>query len=67
MIDINEMINNEIMRERLQARSELAGEIIHILGMPKNPSEYIDKVQSAQERLFKVREEYLKFQSGIPF
>lgn len=67
MIDVNEIINHEIMRERLQARSELASEIIHILGMPKSPSEYIDKVQSAQESLSKVREEYFKFQSGIPF
>lgn len=66
MIDVNEMINYEIMRERLRARSELASEITHILGMPKTPSEYIDKVQSAQERLSKVREEYLRFQSGIP-
>lgn len=67
MIDVNKMINHEIMREILKARSELASEIIHILGMPKSPSEYIDKVQAAQERLSKVREEYLKFQSGIPF
>lgn len=67
MIDVNEMINHEIMRERLLARSELASEIIHILGMPKSPSEYIGKVQAVQERLSKVREEYLKFQSGIPF
>lgn len=67
MIDINIMINNEIMRERLLARSELAGEILHVLGMPKTSAEYIEKVGEVQERLFKVREEYLKFQSGIPF
>lgn len=67
MIDINIMINHEIMKERLLARSELAGEILHILGMPKTPEEYIEKVGEAQERLSKVREEYLKFQSGIPF
>lgn len=67
MIDINSMINHEMMRERLLARSELAGEVLHILGMPKTSTEYIEKVQSAQERLSKVREEYLKFQSGIPF
>lgn len=67
MIDVNEIINHEIMRERLQARSELAGEILHILGMPKTSTEYIERVGEVQERLSKVREEYLKFQSGIPF
>ncbi len=67
MIDINIMINHEIMRERLLARSELAGEILHILGMPKTPTEYIERVGEVQERLYKVREEYHKFQSGIPF
>ena len=36
MIDINNMINQEIVRERLLARSELAGEILHVLGMPKH-------------------------------
>lgn len=67
MIDVNEMINYEIVKERLQARSELAKEITNIIGMPKTPSECIDKVQAAQEKLSKVKEEYLKFQSGIPF
>lgn len=67
MIDINIMINHEMMRERLLARSELAGEVLHILGTPKTSTEYIEKVGEVQERLFKVREEYLKFQSGIPF
>lgn len=67
MIDINSMINNEIMRERLLARSELAGEILHVLGMPKTSTEYIERVGEVQERLSKIREEYLKFQSGIPF
>lgn len=67
MIEINIMINHEMMRERLLARSELAGEILHILGMPKTSTEYIEKVGEVQERLSKVREEYLKFQSGIPF
>ena len=67
MIDINIMINHEMMSERLLARSELAGEIFHILGMPKTSTEYIEKVVEVQERLSKVREEYLKFQSGIPF
>lgn len=67
MIDINIMINNEMMRERLLARSELAGEILHILGMPKTSAEYIERVAEVQERLSKAREEYIKFQSGIPF
>lgn len=67
MIDINIMINNEIMKERLLARSELAGEILHILGMPKTSTEYINRVAEVQERLCNVREEYHKFQSGIPF
>lgn len=67
MIDINIMINHEIMREILQARSELASEIIHILGMPKTSTEYIERVGEVKERLSKVGEEYLKFQSGIPF
>lgn len=67
MIDINSMINHEIMRERLLARSELAREILHILGMPKTPAEYIERVGEVQEKLSKVREDYLKFQSGIPF
>lgn len=67
MMDINVMINHEIMRERLLARSELAGEILHIIGMPKTSTEHIEKVGEVQERLSKVREEYLKFQSGIPF
>lgn len=67
MIDINIMINHEMMRERLLARSELAGEILYILGMPKTSAEHIEKVREVQERLSKVREEYLKFQSGIPF
>lgn len=67
MIDINIMINHEMMRERLLARSELAGEILHIIGMPKTSTEYIEKVGEVQERLSKVREEYFKFQSGIPF
>lgn len=67
MFDINGVINEEIQRERLLARSELAREILHILGCPKSPSEYIDKVQEAKESLFKVIEEYQKLQSGIPF
>lgn len=67
MIDINIMINHEMMRERLLARNELAGEILHILGMPKTSTEYIEKVGEVQERLSKVREEYLKFQSGYRF
>lgn len=67
MIDINIMINHEMMRERFLARSELAGEILHIIGMPKTSTEYIEKVGEVQERLSKVMEEYLKFQSGIPF
>lgn len=67
MIDINNMINHEIMRERLLARSELAREVLHTLGMPKTSAEYIEKVGEVQERLSKVREEYLKFQSGILF
>lgn len=66
MIDINSMINNEVMRERLLARSELAGEILHVLGMPKTSTEYIERVGEVQKRLSKVREEYLEFQSGIP-
>lgn len=67
MIDINYMVNQEILRERLLARSELANEILHKLGCPQSPSEYIDKVQEAKERLFAVKEEYDKFQGGIPF
>lgn len=67
MIDVNEMINHEIMRERLLARSELAREILHILGMPKTSTEYMERVGEVQERLSKIREEYLKFQIGIPF
>ena len=67
MIDVHAMINHEIKREVLQARGEFAKEIMNIIGMPKTPSEYIDKVRTAQERLSKVREEYLKFQSGIQF
>lgn len=67
MIDINIMINHEIMRERLLARSELSGEILRVLGMPKTSTEYIEKVGEVRERLSEVREEYFKFQSGIPF
>lgn len=67
MIDINIMINHEMMRERLLARSEIAREILHIIGTPKTSTEHIEKVGEVQERLSKVREEYLKFQSGIPF
>lgn len=67
MIDINSMINREIMRERLLARSELAGEILRVLGMPKTPTEYIERVGEVQGRLFKCKEDYHKFQSGIPF
>lgn len=67
MIDLNQMINQEIMREVLLARSELAEEILHIINCPESPSDYIKKVQEAQERLLKIKEEYLKFQSGIPF
>lgn len=67
MFDINSVINEEIQKERLSARSELAKQILHILSCPKSPSEYIDKVQEAKERLLKVIEEYQKFQSGIPF
>lgn len=60
MIDINQIINQEIMRERLLARNELANEILHIIGCPKNYTEYIDRVEKAQERLFEVREDYEK-------
>lgn len=63
MIDLNQMVNQEIFIERLRARSELANEILNIIGCPQSPSEYIDKVREAEERLFKVREEYLKFKS----
>lgn len=67
MIDLNQMVNTEIMRERLQARNELAKEILKIIGCPQSPSDYIGKVQQVQERLCKVKEEYQKFQTGIPF
>lgn len=67
MIDINQIVNQEITREKLQARNELAGEILKIIGCPKSPSKYMDKVYEAQQRLYKVRDEYLEFQSGIPF
>lgn len=67
MFDINYVINQEILEQRLLARSELASEILRKLGCPKSPSEYIDNVQEAQERLFEVEEEIEKFNSGIPF
>lgn len=67
MIDVNEMINHEIMRERLQAREDLASEILRTIRCPQSPTEYIERVQKATERLIEVREQYQKFQSGIPF
>lgn len=67
MIDLNQIVNQEIMKEALQARNELASEILKIIGCPQSPSDYIDKAQQVQERLYKVKEEYQKFQSGIPF
>lgn len=66
MIDLNQMVNQEIMRERLEARNDLASEILRTIGCPQSPTEYIEKVQKVTERLINVREQYQKFQSGIP-
>lgn len=67
MIDLNQMVNQEIMRERLEARNNLASEILKILSHPQSPSDYIDKIQEAEQRLREIKREYQKFQSGIPF
>lgn len=67
MIDLNAMVNEHIMKERLLARSELAGEILHMLEIGKSPTQRIQKVLEVQERLSIVREEYYKYKSGIPF
>lgn len=64
MIDINSLINREISKEIMIERYNLSKEIIEIIGCPKSPSEYIDRVQMANERLFQIQEEYHKFLMG---
>lgn len=65
MFDINAIVNEQIMRERILARSELANEILHIIAMSESPSDCIDKIQEVQEKLYEVKKEYRKFQNGM--
>lgn len=64
MIDINSLINYEILKEIMYERYKLSKELIDIIGCPKSPSEYIDRVQMVNERLFEIQEEYRKFLMG---
>lgn len=55
MIDINEIINQEIQKAYMCGKSDMAGEIIDVIGCPKTPTEYIERVSQAMDLMFKAR------------
>lgn len=64
MIDINQIINREIKKAYMLGRHDLAEEILGIIKCPKSPTEYIENVAQATDRMFQVEEEYYRFLRG---
>lgn len=56
MIDINEIINREIQKAYMRGKSDMAGEIINVIGFPKTSTEYIERVSQAMDLMFKARD-----------
>lgn len=55
MIDINQIINREIEKAYMRGKNDMAGEIIDVIGCPKAPTEYIERVSQAMDLMFKAR------------
>lgn len=55
MIDINKIINREIEKAYIRGKSDMAGEIIDVIGCPKTSTEYIERVSQAMDLMFKAR------------